>query len=545
MSTEGRIAQLEHELRLAHARFAGIVQIAADAIISVDADQNITFFNEGAERIFGWTAAEVQGQPLNVLLPARFREGHPRHVREFGGSAEHARRMGHRREISGVTKDGHEFPAEASISRHDVDGRRVYNVVLRDITDRKRIEDEHRFLAGVGEILGASLDYDLTIRGAARLAVPTLGDACTVDVIDGGSLVAFATAHVDPHEERLLLEMRSRHLPDLAGPHPLAQAVRERRTVLVDATDEVLRSLARNEEHLAMLRRLGFAAFLYVPMLVGGEPVGVLRLARARQAFAREDVALAEEFVRRLALAMDNVRLYERAQQAIRARDETISVVSHDLRNPVNAIRMIASSLLASRPAGSTVEEYLHTIADAARQCDALIQDLLDVSRIEAGRLRIDPLPSELSTLVHGAVEVLTPLAAERGIVLEADVPETLPVVLADEQRVQQVLSNLVGNAVKFTPAGGRVTVRVELGRPPAHEVVVAVADTGPGIPPADLPAIFDRYWQGSGRARRAGAGLGLPIAKGIVDAHGGRLWVESEVGRGSVFRFTLRVAGR
>lgn len=541
--TAARLARLEQELREARARFEGIVEIAADAIISVDEDRAITYFNDGAERIFGWRVDEVLGRPLEILLPERFREQHPHHVRAFGDSADHARRMGHRRPIAGLRKSGEEFPAEASISRHEVDGRRAYNVVLRDISERQRVEDEHRFLASVGEILGASLDYDLTVRGAARLAVPTLGDACTIDLVDGGALRSYAAAHVDPARERLLAEMRRLYPPDLAGEHPLAQSVRERRTVLLRTTDEVLRALARDAEHLDMLGRLAFDALLYLPMLAGGEVIGVLRLARSGRPFQGEDLALAEEFARRLALALDGLRLYEHARQAIRARDETISLVSHDLRNPVNAVKLIATTLLRSPPAAPAMEEHLRTILEAARQCDGLIQDLLDVSRIEAGRLRVDPEPVDLAVVLRGALEVLAPLAADRGIALEVETPAGLPAVLADDQRVQQVLSNLVGNAVKFTPRGGRVSVRVEAPETGATELVITVADTGAGIAAADLPHLFDRYWQGERSARRAGAGLGLPIARGIVEAHRGRLWATSEPGRGSEFRFTLPVA--
>lgn len=538
-----RVARLELELQLSRARFQGIVEIAADAIISLDDEQVITFFNEGAETIFGWRAGEVVGRPLTVLLPERFRARHPQYVRDFGAAEEHARRMGHRREISGLRKSGEEFPAEASISHFAVDGQRIYSVVLRDITERKRIEDQHRFLAGVGEILGASLDYDLTVRGAARLAVPMLGDSCVVDVIEDGRLASYAQAHADPRKERQLVEMRARYLPDLGGAHVLGRAIREQRTLLVEATDDVLRALARNDEHFRMLQALQFGTLLGVPMLAGGKVVGVTRLSRSARPFTPEDVALAEEYARRLALAIDNVRLYERAQQAIRARDDTISLVSHDLRNPVNAIKMIATSLLQSPPAQAVREEYLHTIAEAARQCDGLIQDLLDVSRIEAGRLRVDPVPTDLAALLQATVDVLAPLAEDRELALEVSVPGGLPPVLADEQRLQQVLSNLVGNAIKFTERGGRVAVRVEPPAADACEVVVAVSDTGPGIPAADLPRVFDRYWQGGRAQRRAGAGLGLPIAKGIMDAHGGRMWVESEVGRGSTFFFSLRTA--
>lgn len=537
-----QLGQLEHELRVAEARFAGIVGIAADAIISIDAEQRITLFNEGAERIFGWPASEIIGQPLDVLLPERFRATHSGHVQEFGDSSEPARRMGHRRAISGLHRDGREFPAEASISRYDVDGQRIYNVVLRDITERRRIEDDHRFLADIGEVLGASLNPDLMVRGAVRLAVPTLGDACVLKVHDGSTWQWGAAAHTDPDRERLLAQLRQREPTALIPPHPGAQALRELTPVHVQVTDELLRQLARDDAHLALLRQLGAEWYLYVPMVVGGEPAGLLRLERAGRRFEREDVALAEEFARRLALALDNARLYERAHQAVRARDETISVVSHDLRNPVAAVKMLAMGLLRARPSPEELTESLHTIAEAAGQCDRLIQDLLDVSRIEAGRLAVDPDPVDLAGLLGAAREMLAPLAADRGLTLEIVVPDGLPLVLADVPRVQQVLSNLVGNALKFTRTGG-VVLQVEVPAPDARELVVAVADTGPGIPAEHLPRLFDRFWQGGAEARRAGAGLGLPIARGIVDAHGGQLHVESVPGRGSTFRFTLPVA--
>jgi signal transduction histidine kinase len=290
------------------------------------------------------------------------------------------------------------------------------------------------------------------------------------------------------------------------------------------------------------------AATVVVPIASHGRVLGAVTVYRERRGYDAEDLLVVQDFAGRIALAVENARLYERAQQAIRAREEVVAVVSHDLRNPVSAIGMIASNVRKMPPerlGPDSLAEYLRIISEAAAQADELIQNLLDASRIEAGQLRIAPRPAPLAPLVRAALDVLAPIAAERGIALRAEVRDDLPPVMADAPRVQQVISNLVGNAIKFTPSGGRVVVsaRGAGGPTAAEEVEVAVSDTGAGIPPEHLPHVFDRYWQAT-RTTRRGAGLGLPIAKGLVEAHGGRIWVESMVGEGSTFRFTLPVAG-
>ena len=522
------------------ARFAGIVEIAADAIISIDEAQNIILFNEGAEQIFGYKAEEVLNGPLDVLLPARFRPAHRQHVAEFGAGTDRARRMGHRREISGLRKGGEEFPAEASISRYRIGDAVVYNVVLRDITERKRAEDQQRFLARAGEVLASSLDNDLTVEQAVELTVPSLGEGCVLDVLEGGVARAVAVAHVDTEGKQRLAELRRRYPPPLEGAHPFAEALRSRSAVVLDgATLE--RLPADDALVLPIVRAMGWRAALFVPLVVHDRTLGVLQLYGARRDFGQDDLVLAEDFGRRLAVAMENARLYADAQRAIRARDETVAIVSHDLRNPVNAITMLAGNLLRTAEQDNippTRVEYLNVITRAARQADALIQDLLDISRIEAGRLRIEPAPEELESIIEAAVDLLAPLAAERSLELRLEIPADLPDVLADSGRIHQVVSNLVGNAIKFTSAG-HITIRAwHAGR----EVTVSITDTGSGIAPEHLPYLFDRYWQ-AGRGPRGGAGLGLPIAKGIIEAHGGRIWVDSRSGEGTTCYFTIPMA--
>ncbi|HET9684344.1 MAG TPA: PAS domain-containing sensor histidine kinase [Gemmatimonadaceae bacterium] len=353
--------------------FSGFLAVSADAVIAVDEDQRIIFFNQGAEQIFGWTADEVGGKYLAMLLPERYRPQHRGHVEGFGAAHGKARLMGERQQISGLRKSGEEFPAEASIQRMQVDGHNVYAAVLRDVSARQKAEDALR--------------------------------------------------------------------------------------------------------------------------------------------------------------------------QAIQARDDMLGIVSHDLRNPANAVKMLAASILADAASGRVPEdivERVRVMQQAAAQMDTLIQDLLDVTRIEAGRLRVSLRQVDPRLLVVGALEAMRPLAELAGVTLREHYDPDLPEVDADPERITQVLSNVVGNALKFTPDGGRVTIRVQRG---GRGVIISVADTGEGIPPEQLPRIFDRFFQVASEGPngpRHGAGLGLPIARGIVEAHGGSIRVESEPGSGSLVTIEL-----
>lgn len=232
-------------------------------------------------------------------------------------------------------------------------------------------------------------------------------------------------------------------------------------------------------------------------------------------------------------------RLYAEAEQAILAREEILSVVSHDLRNPLSTISMSASLMLEMPLAEEQRLKQLNMIRRAGERMNRLIQDLLNVAQIEAGRLSIETRPTDVASLIAETAETLGPVAAERSCRLEVDVEKKLPNALADPARVLQVLANLVGNAIKFTLAGGQIVVGAKRVR---DKVLCSVADTGPGIPEEQLPYIFEQFWQAK-RTDRRGIGLGLAIAKGIVEAHGQSVWAVSTVGVGSTFYFTLPIA--
>ncbi len=290
-----------------------------------------------------------------------------------------------------------------------------------------------------------------------------------------------------------------------------------------------------------MLRQIVPRALIAVPLEVSGRVIGAMALymSESGREYGIDDLALAEELARRAALAVENARLFSQAEQATRARDQMLGVVAHDLRNPLSTIIMASELLEEAVDARTPARKQVMMIARAGERMNRLIQDLLDVKRIEGGGMAVERRPVPAASLLAEAAEMLRPLASASAIDLAVAGCENLPNVSADPLRIQQVLSNLIGNAIKFTPQGGRITLRADAG---SGRVRLAVADTGPGIPAEQLPHIFGQFWQGS-RTDRRGIGLGLAIAKGIVEAHDGRIWVESNVGQGSTFYFSLPVA--
>lgn len=538
--------RLEEELRLSEAKASGLVAVSADAIISIDADQRITLFNEGAEKIFGHSRAELIGAPLDILIPERLRAIHRRHVERFAAGQEVARRMGERGAvIVGLRRNGEEFPADAAISKLDVDGNRILTVALRDVTDQKRAEEEQRFLAEAAEVLASTLDYDETLTNVARLAVREIADLCIVDIVEeDGEVRRLKVACKDPSKEWACDRLREIPL-DRARPHLVWSALETKRTSLAQRlSPDAIAAFSQGEEHLRLLRAVDPKCVIAVPFVAYGEVLGVIAFVSSRPArvYGPADVRMAEELAQRAAVAIENARHYRAAQRAIQARDDVLGIVAHDLRNPLTNIIMQAQILRrrgaeAGRPSSNPAE----VIERAATRMNRLIQDLLDVVRMEAGCLSVERASVSAAQVVSDSVEAQRGLASSASLAIQLDLAPGLPEVWADRDRLLQVNENLIGNAVKFTGPGGRITVGAA---PRGSEALFWVADTGAGIDAEDLPHVFDRFWQAR-KAGRRGAGLGLPIVKGIIEAHGGRIWVESTPGRGSTFFYTIPTAPR
>lgn len=530
------------------AALAAIINISADAVIVLDAQFRIVRYNMGAERIFQWTEAEMIGQALDRLLPVGARGLHHGHMQAFSAGAQDARRMGERRTIAGVRKNGEEFPADASIARVTIDGDRTFMVTLRDVSDRKRVEDGQRLLAMAGGVLAASLDVESTLASIAELPLPLLGDWSMVDLFtEDGQLRRAAAALAEATSGTEVSPLIANELEPLPVVLPALSAARvahEGEPVVITDIEAWFTDNFDADATRARARQLGAHSVLVIPLRAGGRAIGALSLVRrsAPSVHSADDKAIGEQFGGSAALALENARLYQEARQAVRERDEMLAIVSHDLRNPVNAIVMLSGALMAQSDAGAPVPvelEQLQSVRAAARQADGLIQDLQDVSRISASRLRVDARPLDVREVVEETVTLFEPSAEDASLTLSLEA-STTPLVLADRARIHQVLSNLLANALKFTPSGGDVRVRVQ--REPGDVVRISVADDGPGISEVDVPRLFERYWQAP-RLLRAGSGLGLYIARGIVEAHGGHIGVDTTPGVGSSFWFTLPVA--
>lgn len=526
--------------RITHDILAEIVGIAADAIICMDDFQRITFFNSGAEQIFGWSSEEVIGQRIEILMPERHRASHASHVADFGRSKVTARRMGERREIAGVRKSGEEFPAEAAISQVHQGDSVIYAVVLRDVSVRKRFEQRQAFLASAGEKLASSFGSGEVLENVACLAVPALADGCILENRTNDGYRAGAVAHSDHEIDELLRRIISAGVRRPPATHPLSEIVRTQTPVLLgsDAAARIIETSA-NPIYIAGLQKMNPESALFLPLIARGHLIGVLSLFRSSRGFDSDDLLVAEDLARLAALALDNSRLLDTVRASLRSHEEMVGVVSHDLRNPVAAVKMLSRAVLSEMDnGGSGRTENILLIAKAAEQMDMLIRDLLVVSRLDAGKLTIHQEPVDPSALLSGSLQTLLPLVEEKAIKLDMQLEVGLPMVLADTERIQQTISNLVGNAIKFTPSGGKIIVRSQS---TGEEVIVSVIDSGTGISAEQLPNVFDRYWQSS-RTDREGAGLGLAIAKGIVEGHGGRIWIESTPGQGTTASFTLPV---
>ena len=413
-----------------------------------------------------------------------------------------------------------------------LEAERETNEAQRAREMAEREERRAAFLAAAGQELAASLDYEHTIATLARLVVPNLAEMSVVDIAESeGALRRLAVAHRNPEDEATIAaEIGSvrREVPEA-----LVRIMQAGEPALVGSSSGLYAYLTGQEDG-------DNRTLVFLPLVSRGQTIGIAAaISPEGKPFTAADMPLFAELARRASLSIDNARLYLESQQAVRAREEVLAIVSHDLRNPLSAVSLGASLLQMSDSISDEDREQLDTIVVSTKRMNRLIADLLDVTRLEGGkRLPVELATVEVAELLHEADELFRAQAAVSHVTMHFEADDDMPPVRADRHRVMQVLSNLIGNSMKFTPRDGRIDVRAT--RRDRH-VLFTVADTGPGIPKENLGDIFSPYWQAK-RTERMGAGLGLPIAKGIVEAHGGEIWAESDPGRGTQFYFTLPV---
>jgi PAS domain S-box-containing protein len=509
----------------------------------LDALQTIVRANPAFERILGYPQTDVIGQPLTSF----FVSAGPWQEMPEAENYWHAKDGTSRLIAWSKTTLG---------STHTI-------LTGTDITERKRAEQQRElmiraeaaraeaeaserraaFLAEAGTMLSTTLDYERTLVNISKLAIPTFADWCFVYLArDGHDITAATIAHVDPEKESLAREVELRP-EDLSGKTLPVVRVFQTGTpeLFPDISDDELRETVPDPVKYAALKQLGLRSAVVVPIAGRHSVQGVIGFASPRpNRYTSAELIFAQDLARRISLALENARLYREAQIANRAKDEFLATLSHELRTPLNAILGWTQILRSKRLDEVTTARAFEAIERNAKIQAELIEDMLDVSRIITGRLRLEFQPVRLSDAVDAALDSVRPAAEAKGVHMECNLTHDGGFISGDQHRIQQIVWNLLSNAVKFTPASGRVRVQLEY---TDREARLVVSDTGRGISPQFLPYVFDRFRQAETMASRTagGLGLGLSIARHLVELHGGVIEATSDgEGRGATFTVTF-----
>ena len=535
-----------------------------------EASQRIDFVSEHVEKMLGYSMNEWLATP-NFWLSIVHPQDKERAAQE--AAAIFASRKGGTSRFRWLARDGRVVWVEAQsvVMCDDTENAIGMRGVTMDITERMRAEDSQRFLAEASGLLASSLDYETTLASVAKLAVPNLADWCIVHIAEeNGELRQLAVAHADPAKIERAHALRRRYPLDLNEPMGAPNVFRTGRAEFYPQIDfKKLGVALRNARFARILQEEGLRSCMIVPLVARNRTLGTITLVTSDSGrhYDQTDLALAEDLAHRIALAVANARLYREAQEAVsareealrlnnelldrehsareeaesanRAKDEFLATVSHELRTPLNAILGWAHMLRNNKLDQTTQSRALETVERNAKSQAQLIEDILDVSRIVTGKVRLDVRPVELVPVVEAALDSVRPAADAKNIRIEALLDPPAP-ISGDPDRLQQIVWNLASNAVKFTPKGGHVQVRLD--RVSSH-IEIVVSDTGEGISADFLPYVFDRFRQADATSTRryGGLGLGLAIVRHLVEMHGGTVRAESPgEGKGATFTVTL-----
>jgi PAS domain S-box-containing protein len=535
-------------VRESEERLWGVVASATDAIITLDSRQRVVLFNAAAESMFRCAAAEIIGKPLDRFIPTPVRERHRDHIRAFGETTGSPRLMGAERVLLALRTNGEEFPIEAHISKMTAGTEKLYTVIVRDVTERKRLEAEReqarvaaervaqqlQRIQAIMEAALADLPFDQLLQELARRVYEALdADTAVILLEEDGGLRARAAVGLES-------EFRD-HARVPVGEGFAARIATERRPVV---WEEINYERGVSGPYL---RGKGIRAMAGVPLLSGdGHVLGVLHVDSTRPGkFSDDDVRLLQLAAERVALSVERAarteaerRARAEAEAANRAKDEFLAMLSHELRNPLAAVRNAVVTAELDEVRRPRALEIARRQTD---QLGRLIDDLLDVARVTQGRIALRKARVDLGEVIERALESTRSFIESRGLRLTISLARDPIRIEADPARFEQVLVNLLSNAAKYTEAGGRIDVVAERR---GDEVMIRVRDTGIGIAPEILPRIWELFTQADRGLDRAqgGLGIGLTVARRLVELHGGRIDAHSEgLGKGAEFVVTLR----
>ncbi len=510
-----------------------IIERLHDAVFVLDPWQRVVAMNPAAELITGTNAGAALDQPISHVLAA-----YPDLLERSSAAVEARIELSIGESASQRHYDVHCAPL--TDWRGQVNGQMI---MFHDVTQRKRGEDEHRFLANASTLLASSLDYETTLATVARLVVPFLADWCMVYIRGTDQTMHCATAiAADPAKQLLADELRH-------GDAQLSRHLRLPQTgqsqLIAEVSDADMADLAADQRQLAILHAIGLRSMISIPLLARGRLVGTLLLAAVEsgRSYGVNDLVLAEDLAGRMALAVDNARLFEELHAADRVKSELLAHMSHEIRTPISGVLGMTDLLLETDLAAEQ-RDFIETMRTGGKALLAVVNGVLDYSKIEAGKLELEHAPFDVRACVEEAIDMVAIMAADRSLDLACVFEPALPHrLIGDMTRLRQVLVNLLSNATKFTHEGDVfVSVAAHALDDAHYQLDFSVADTGVGIPADHLQDLFTPFSQlGAATYRRyGGTGLGLAISRRLVALMGGQIGVESQVGVGSTFSFSI-----
>lgn len=520
-------------------KLAAIVEHSEDAIVSKTMDGIITSWNAAAEQLFGYKAEEAIGRHIDLIIPEERRAEHAEIMRKLKAGE----RINHFDTVR-LRRNGSTFDVSLGISPIKNAYGEVIGAakVLRDVSERKRSEELLEFLARAGRVLAVLSDRDSALQQATAITVPFFADWCVVYLVDDAGLIKPQTfAHADREQTRCLGELLENVVIDWNGPSITARVLRTGKTeYLSEIPDSLLPSVVGSEPVRDTLGALDPHSVIVVPLRIRDRVVGTMNFVAVEgsRRYRETDVPFAEEIAGRVAIALDNAHLLSSIKRADRQKDEFLAMLAHELRNPLAAIGY--ATALARTPATEPKDEVFDLMERQIANLSHLIDDLLDASRISQGKIHLRLEYVDAAVPIRRAAAAVRPLVEQRQHTFSIEIAEQRMPIHGDPTRIEQVVTNLLTNAAKYTPNGGRIMLSAH---PEGAEAVIKVRDTGLGLPSEVLPHVFELFTQAERTLDRSegGLGIGLTIVRKLTEMHGGTAAAVSG-GLGCGSEFTVRL---